>query len=403
MEVPLRIGVDDDHHIPLDLPGAGDHDAAAEAPVDGLGAKGRHEPHGQEDEDERNRLAGEPPDILLTNYKMLDYLLLRPADQGVWQHNQRSTLRFLVVDEIHTFDGAQGTDLACLVRRLKRRLQVDDASLCCVGTSATIGDASGRSARKLTDFAQQIFDEDFFFHPAKRVEVERKMEQALYERWGRYGLGEEVEIVGLCDEQPERMAEAMRHYEEALRIWDAPGRRPDRNSTLALLNLCDGWIQLGNLERALEVCTAAVEAEPDDPVNHYNLAGVLALLGRSDAAFAALAGGAAAQGIEFDELCERILLINKGQAVLYGKLAEIKRQHAPNTIRVRALQIPPDLPGVKEVERDDGAYNVSLEEGAVPQAVLRALLDRGVEIESFEVAPVPLEDIFVMAVGGEEA
>lgn len=103
-----------------------------------------------------------------------------------------------------------------------------------------------------------------------------------------------------------------------------------------------------------------------------------------------------------EALCERILLINTGQAVLYGRLAEIKRQYAPNAIRVRALQIPPDLPGVKEVERDDGAYNLSLEEGAVPQAVLRALLDRGVEIEAFEVAPVPLEDIFVMAVGGEE-
>jgi ABC-2 type transport system ATP-binding protein len=103
-----------------------------------------------------------------------------------------------------------------------------------------------------------------------------------------------------------------------------------------------------------------------------------------------------------EALCERILLINTGQAVLYGKLAEIKQQYAPNAIRVRAPQIPPDLPGVKEVERDDGAYNLSLEEGTVPQAVLRALLDRGVEIEAFEVAPVPLEDIFVMAVGGEE-
>jgi ABC-2 type transport system ATP-binding protein len=104
-----------------------------------------------------------------------------------------------------------------------------------------------------------------------------------------------------------------------------------------------------------------------------------------------------------EALCERILLINKGQAVLYGRLAEIKQQHAPNAIRVRARQIPPDLPGVREVEQDDGAYNLTLEDGVVPQTVLRALLDRGVMVEAFEVAPVPLEDIFVMAVGGEEA
>jgi serine/threonine protein kinase/tetratricopeptide (TPR) repeat protein len=86
----------------------------------------------------------------------------------------------------------------------------------------------------------------------------------------------------------ERVAEAMGHYEEALRIWESPGRQQEGHRTLALLNLCDGWIQLGRLERALRVCSDAVEAEPGDPVNHYNLAGVLALLGRSDAAFAAL-------------------------------------------------------------------------------------------------------------------
>jgi ABC-2 type transport system ATP-binding protein len=104
-----------------------------------------------------------------------------------------------------------------------------------------------------------------------------------------------------------------------------------------------------------------------------------------------------------EALCERILLIDHGQAVLYGELAEIKRQHAPHAIRVRAPEIPPDLPGVMAVERDDGAFNLALAEGTGPQEVLRALLDRGVEVQAFEVAPVPLEDIFVAAVGGGEA
>jgi ABC-2 type transport system ATP-binding protein len=104
-----------------------------------------------------------------------------------------------------------------------------------------------------------------------------------------------------------------------------------------------------------------------------------------------------------EALCERILLIDHGRAVLYGRLADIKRQYAPHTIRVQAPQIPGDLPGVEAVEPDDGAFNLALAEGAAPQAVLRALLDRGVEVQAFEVAPVPLEDIFVAAVGGEEA
>ena len=106
---------------------------------------------------DRTVLQESPPDILLTNYKMLDYLLVRPRDQKVWRHNQRGTLRFLVVDELHTFDGAQGTDLACLIRRLKRRLEVDDGSLCCVGTSATLG--SGKSGDRLRTYAQQVFGE----------------------------------------------------------------------------------------------------------------------------------------------------------------------------------------------------------------------------------------------------
>ncbi len=103
-----------------------------------------------------------------------------------------------------------------------------------------------------------------------------------------------------------------------------------------------------------------------------------------------------------EALCDRILLIHQGRAVLYGPLAEIKQQYAPHAVRVRAPLIPSDLPGVVGVEPDDGAFNLALAEGARPQEVLRALLDRDVEVQAFEVAPVPLEDIFVAVVSGEE-
>ena len=53
---------------------------------------------------------------------MLDYLLIRPRDRQLWEHNSPTTLRYIVVDELHTFDGAQGTDLALLLRRLQARL-----------------------------------------------------------------------------------------------------------------------------------------------------------------------------------------------------------------------------------------------------------------------------------------
>lgn len=100
-----------------------------------------------------------PPDILLTNYKMLDYLLIRPEDRQLWQHNDPETLKFLVVDELHTFDGAQGADLGCLIRRLKGRLAIRPGHLCCVGTSATLG--SNDDPTDLFSYATAIFGEQF--------------------------------------------------------------------------------------------------------------------------------------------------------------------------------------------------------------------------------------------------
>ena len=101
-----------------------------------------------------------------------------------------------------------------------------------------------------------------------------------------------------------------------------------------------------------------------------------------------------------EALCDRILLIDHGQAVLYGPLEEIKRRYAPNAIRVRADQLPSDLPGVQQVEPDNGAYRLTLAESARARDVLRALLDRGADVRGFEVAPVPLEEIFVTVVTG---
>ncbi|MCP4377521.1 MAG: DEAD/DEAH box helicase, partial [bacterium] len=101
----------------------------------------------------------DPPDILLTNYKMLDFLMIRPRDQGLWKHNEPETLRYLVVDELHTFDGAQGTDLAMLIRRLRRRLGCEGKQLVCVGTSATLGDAG--DTLPLREYAGQVFATTF--------------------------------------------------------------------------------------------------------------------------------------------------------------------------------------------------------------------------------------------------
>ncbi len=71
----------------------------------------------------------------------------------------RATLRYVVVDELHTFDGAQGTDLALLLRRLRARLKIDPKHLICAGTSATLG--SGSDTGPLREYARQVFGVPF--------------------------------------------------------------------------------------------------------------------------------------------------------------------------------------------------------------------------------------------------
>ena len=112
---------------------------------------------------DQQKLQEEPPDILLTNYKMLDFLLMRPKDKAIWRFNPPGTLRYLVLDELHTYDGARGADVACLIRRLKERLEIAQGELCCIGTSATIAAGDDETTQdplaRLADFAGRLFEE----------------------------------------------------------------------------------------------------------------------------------------------------------------------------------------------------------------------------------------------------
>ena len=127
-----------------------------------------------------------PPDILLTNYRMLDFLLMRPQDKRLWQHNGPDTLKYLVLDELHTYDGAQGADVACLIRRLKERLNISKGNLCVVGTSATLddrdllkemkadgsADAGEVGKDRLAAFAETLFEESI---PSEAVIDENRL------------------------------------------------------------------------------------------------------------------------------------------------------------------------------------------------------------------------------------
>ena len=100
-------------------------------------------------------------------------------------------------------------------------------------------------------------------------------------------------------------------------------------------------------------------------------------------------------------LCERIVLINKGRAVLNGPLAEIKRQFAPNAIEISPPLLPvPDLPGVIHVETLDGRQRLTLAPGVEPRDLLRQLIERGLPVDRFERATASLDEVFVTVVTG---
>ncbi|WP_375210992.1 DEAD/DEAH box helicase [Hyphococcus sp.] len=113
---------------------------------------------GQESQETRQRIADNPPDILLTNFMMAELLLTRqdPLDARVIE-NARG-LEFIVLDELHTYRGRQGADVAILVRRLRNRCAPDNTPIC-IGTSATMsseGSDEGR-ASAVADVASRIF------------------------------------------------------------------------------------------------------------------------------------------------------------------------------------------------------------------------------------------------------
>jgi superfamily II DNA/RNA helicase len=91
---------------------------------------------GQEKDEKRREIADNPPDILLTNFMMLELLMTRQTEVDRKVIGNCAGLQFLVLDELHTYRGRQGADVALLVRRVRERLAPE--KLQCIGTSATM-------------------------------------------------------------------------------------------------------------------------------------------------------------------------------------------------------------------------------------------------------------------------
>lgn len=105
----------------------------------------------------REQMRKTPPNILITNYAMLEYMLLRPGDNIIFSHQNAEKWQYIVFDEAHSYTGATGIEVATLMKRVKAMLDRNDLKY--ILTSATLGDEN--SNKEIINFAESLCDTSF--------------------------------------------------------------------------------------------------------------------------------------------------------------------------------------------------------------------------------------------------
>ncbi len=206
---------------------------------------------GQDREAERAAILANPPDILLTNYVMAELLLTRPEERTRLL-TAVAGLRFLVLDELHTYRGRQGADVAMLVRRLREACAAEGMQ--CVGTSATMtsrGSAADQR-REVASVASRMFGTGV------------APEHVIGETLQRATTADPTTLTALGDGDPPAAYDDF--IADPLAAWveskfgltstaDGDWRRPDRPSTIpeAAAELAEGT------GRSLDFCARAIE------------------------------------------------------------------------------------------------------------------------------------------------
>jgi ABC-2 type transport system ATP-binding protein len=107
---------------------------------------------------------------------------------------------------------------------------------------------------------------------------------------------------------------------------------------------------------------------------------------------------------QVETLCDRIILINKGQVLLYGDLHEIRDRFTTNAILINSdANLPQNIPGIASVEENGLTLKITPQEGVKPQDLLHTLVKQGVNLKSFEVATPSLDEIFIRVVNEGKA
>jgi len=133
----------------------------------------------------REQIQEKPPHILLTNYAMLEYLLMRPEDAEIF--TQGKTWQFLVLDEAHSYRGAMGSEIGYLMRKVKDRVAGAQAErIQCIATSATIGDESSPDVKEqVCASVSRLFGAEF--KPENMIFADKvpAAERFAHSSWGR--------------------------------------------------------------------------------------------------------------------------------------------------------------------------------------------------------------------------
>ncbi|MEH6954451.1 DEAD/DEAH box helicase [Neobacillus drentensis] len=209
----------------------------------------------------REKMRQTPPHLLLTNYAMLEYLLLRPNDNVFFDQKNAENWKFIVLDEAHTYNGAKGTEISMLLQKLKERISKNQKQkLTCIATSATLG--GGKDAYKeVAKFASDLFHEPFYpedIIESKRVNlIDRKIHGVKRSSKGYFDLGR--------NKTNSELFELLKNDINVMQLQDSLQKKPQ-----LLSEITKGFFQDENLSNSeklaaiVEIVNLCAMAKEDD-------------------------------------------------------------------------------------------------------------------------------------------
>ena len=215
----------------------------------------------------REMMANKPPHILLTNYAMLEYMLLQPDTAPFFDNESAKNWTFIVIDEAHTYKGANGTEIAFLLRRVNERIrQHMKQPFQCIATSATLGSNDAKAG--LAAFAQTLFDEPFDAEDVITTERQHRIRPSD----GRLFIPEEyVSLKEKATDMTERerglfLYNALLKDLRLFSVYDALSTKPKRIEEVASIVFGDINVEIER-EKALinliELAAAAKKSEDE--------------------------------------------------------------------------------------------------------------------------------------------